>query len=295
MIIETEATFSQPLYSDERETSEQNEIVFHQKSQKMLAWEDIRDGLLRWRIWLLLSYQDIRLRYQRSTLGPFWITLSMAITVYSMGYLYSHLFKMNMHDYFPYLVAGMLGWSLVSTTATELVETFTQSSELIRQIKLPYTLYIHKVIMRNFIIFFHNILVIVPILILFRGTSAWNIHLLLLLPGLLLIYANAFCYGIVLSMIGARYRDISQVIKSLIQIAFFLTPVMWIPDILPPDKRFFALINPVYALIEMVRAPMLGNLPTASNVAMSLLATLVGIALSYYLFTRRRARIIYWI
>ncbi|MCW5583007.1 MAG: hypothetical protein KIT56_03835 [Gammaproteobacteria bacterium] len=130
------------------------DVAFPTINQKKLAWQDIKSGLLNWRIWVMLAYQDIKLRYRRSVLGPFWITLSMAITVYSMGYLYSHLFHVQLAEYFPYLVAGMLSWSLISTTVTDTVETFTANDALLKQIKLPYSLYVHRVVARNLLSFF---------------------------------------------------------------------------------------------------------------------------------------------
>src|SRR5579872_2401511 len=131
---------------------------FRNKSRR-LAFKDILDGLSKWRVWLMLAYQDIKLRYRRSILGPFWITLSMAITVYSMGFLYGHLFRSNLQEYYPFLVAGMLAWGLLATTITDLTDTFIFYEGLIKQIKLPYILYIHRTVARNIIIFFHNILV----------------------------------------------------------------------------------------------------------------------------------------
>lgn len=120
-----------------------------QPNQKKLAWEDFTEGCKKWQTWLLLAYQDIKLRYRRSVLGPFWITISMAITVYSMGFLYAHLFHTAMEQYYPFLVAGMLTWAMISTSVSDLTDTFISSDGLIKQIKLPYTLYIHRVIARK--------------------------------------------------------------------------------------------------------------------------------------------------
>ena len=119
----------------------------------------------------MLAYQDIQLRYRRSVLGPFWLTLSMAITAYSMGFLYGHLFHTDLEQYYPFLVAGLLTWGLLSNAVTDLTDTFMLSDSLIKQIKLPYTLYIHRVITRNIIIFFHNSLVMVPIYILLSAAQ----------------------------------------------------------------------------------------------------------------------------
>src|SRR3990167_10129843 len=230
-----------------------NNVVIPIVSQKQLAWQDFIAGIIKWRIWLLLAYQDIKVRYRRSIFGPFWITLSMAVTVYSMGFLYGHLFHIPIQEYFPYLVAGMLGWSLIATTVTELVDTFSTTQIMLKQIKLPYTLYVHRIIAKNFIIFFHNSLVIIPVILFFPIDIKLDWHVFLLLPGLILFYLNALSYGIVLAMIGARYRDIPQLIKSLMNVIFFITPIMWKLDILPPEKRFIVLLNPFYSFIELIR------------------------------------------
>src|SRR5690242_11037894 len=85
-------------------------VRLKQPNNYQLAINDLVNGLKKWNIWLMLAYQDVKLRYRRSVLGPFWITISMAITVYSMGFLYGHLFHSKLQTYFPFLVAGMLGW-----------------------------------------------------------------------------------------------------------------------------------------------------------------------------------------
>lgn len=267
----------------------------YKKSNKILAIKDFKDGLLKWRIWFLLAYQDLRLRYRRSVLGPFWLTLSMAITVYSMGFLYGHLFHIELHHYFPFLVAGMLAWSFISTNLNDLTDAFITYESLLKERKLPYTLHIQRIVMRNVLVFFHNIIVMIPIYLLFSEGAKINLHTLFLLPSLLLIYINAVFFGLLLAMIAARYRDVSQLIKNLIQVIFFITPVMWNPDVIPANKLFIVWGNPIYPFIEMIRAPLLGNLPSFSIIATSLGITLLTVMFSFMLFMRYRSRIIYWL
>ncbi len=274
---------------------EQDEPRFEHLNQKQLAWQDCAASLRNWRVWFMLAYQDIKLRYRRSVLGPFWITLSMAITVYSMGYLYSHLFHIELRDYFPYLVAGMLAWSLISTVLTDLVDTYTQAEYTLKQIKLPYTLYIHRVIMRNILIFAHNLLVLIPVYLFFNHSIHFGWQMLLIVPGFLLFYANAVSFGLILAMIGARYRDISQIIKSLIQVIFFITPVMWRADVLPPAKQFIAYLNPCFAMLELIRGPLLGYVPNLLCFVLTGVLTIIGLVSASLFFTSRRARIIYWV
>lgn len=295
MSTEQEAVISLTSSSSSILRQEEGEVFYPRYSQKNLAWQDITNGLCKWRVWVMLAYQDIKLRYRRSVLGPFWITISMAITVYSMGFLYGRLFRADLQSYYPFLVAGMLAWTFISSAITELTDTFIVSDSLIKQIKLPYTLYIHRIITRNLIIFFHNLLVMVPIYILFQTGSKINFNTLLLIPGLALIYLNAVMYGIVLAMLGSRYRDISQIIKSLVNVIFFITPIMWSPLILPESDRIFVYFNPFYSFVELIRAPLIGALPSLLNISMVLTVSLVGLLAATHIFIKYRARIIYWL
>jgi ABC-type polysaccharide/polyol phosphate export permease len=263
--------------------------------ERKLAMKDIVDGLLQWRIWFTLAYQDVKLRYRRSVLGPFWITISMAITTYSMGYLYGHLFHTDLQIYFPFLVSGMLSWGLISAQLSDTTDAFSGMESMIKQIKLPYSLYIHRVVTRNIITFFHNIIVIVPIIAIFHEYAKINFNTLLLIPGLIVIYYNAITFGLMFAMIGARYRDIAQVIKSMIQVAFFLTPVMWSPDILPAKDKFIVLLNPFYAFVELVRKPLLGQIPGMSTLIMAVIVSVIGTYLCFNMLSKYRSRIVYWL
>src|SRR5438876_107693 len=107
-----------------------DQITFPSVSQRSLALQDFKNGLSSVNIWLMLAYQDIKLRYRRSILGPFWITISMAITVYTMGFLYGHLFHMDLQLYYPHLVSGMLAWALIASSITELTDAFSTADGL---------------------------------------------------------------------------------------------------------------------------------------------------------------------
>lgn len=276
-------------------TTAEQHFFTSDKTAQQLGFLDIQAGLSQWRIWILLAYQDIKLRYRRSALGPFWLTISMAITVYSMGFLYGHLFRTNLNQYFPFLAAGLLSWTLLSTAISELSDGFTASEGLIKQIKLPYTLYIHRVTARNFVMFFHNILVMIPIIIIFHSTISIGLNMLLLIPNLILIYLNTVCWGMILALIGARYRDVPQIIRSVTQVIFFVTPVIWDPKILPEKYQFIATINPFYSFVELIRIPLLGQAPSSLVYLIAGLSTIIGLFASYFLFVKYRSRIVYWL
>jgi ABC-type polysaccharide/polyol phosphate export permease len=265
----------------------------HQARRK--AYLDFIQGLMMWRVWMALAWQDIKIRYRRSVIGPFWITLSMAITVYSMGFLYSRLFHMSLEDYFPYLVAGMLAWTLVQTTLHEGVDVYLVASSLVRQVKLPYIFHIHRMCFRNCIISAHNLLVMIPIYLFFHQSLSFVLCLPVLLLNILILYMNLIFVTNVLGMVCARYRDMGQVFKSLLQVLFFLTPVMWNPASLGPKYQFLVFLNPLYDFIQLIRMPLIGQLPTLTVYGMVLVFSLLGLSLNYFLFVRYRSRIVYWL
>jgi ABC-type polysaccharide/polyol phosphate export permease len=257
------------------------------------AYQDVIDAVKHWRIWILLGWQDIQLRYRRSVLGPFWLTLSMAITIYSMGFLYGHLFKIDLNTYFPYLAAGILSWNLISTSLIEATDIFAQSESYIKQIRLPYFCFIFRMIFRNLVIFLHNLIAFIPLI--FFLSIPLNGYSLLFVPALLVLALNIAVYGSILAIIGARYRDIAPIIASLIQVAFFLTPIMWMPKLLPERFHYAMQFNPFAHFITLLRQPLLGQaIPLNSLMAIGILS-LGGLFILGLLFSRYRSRIIFWL
>ena len=200
------------------------------RSMSLLAIRDIRDGILLWPLWGRLGWNDILQRYRRSLLGPFWLTASMAIMVVSLGVLYANLFKTEIQDFMPFLCVGLLVWNYISSVIGEAGSLFTGSESYIKQIRLPYSLYVYRFVWSRIIIFAHNFVIYFGILLYF---AIWpGAAILLAIPGFILVTLNVALGSISIGMASARFRDIPQLVGSVIQIAFFMTPVMWKPELL---------------------------------------------------------------
>ena len=110
-------------------------------SHTTLAFRDVIEGARAFRLWSMLGWQDIRQRYRRSTLGPFWLTISMGVLVAALGLLYAGLFKVNVSDYLPFVAVGFIVWGLISDTSHNLLCTVPHNvilscSPLLRQFLL---------------------------------------------------------------------------------------------------------------------------------------------------------------
>lgn len=261
-------------------------------SNLSLALQDLKSGVGSIYIWPMLGWQEIRQRYRRSLLGPFWLTLSTGVLVGAMGPLYGRLFGQDISAYFPYLAISLVTWLLISTMVNELCLAFIAAEGFIKQIKLPLTIHVLRVVWKNLIIFAHNLVIVV--LVLFFFPPPLSLHLLLFPVALLFIVVNALWVGILLGLLCARFRDIPQIIASLMQVALFLTPVMWKAEMLGRNI-FAAKLNPLFHFLEIVRQPLLGGaIPTLSWLVV-IAITGVGYLAALAVFARFRARIAYWV
>lgn len=257
------------------------------------TFADIKDGTLAWQIWGRLGWRETRLRYQRTVIGPFWTTLSLGIFVLITGFLWSHLWHKDVKSYLPFLTSGMIAWLLFSTMVSEGCNTFVASELLVKQLRVPYTMLAWSIVWRNLVVFGHNLLIYVVVVIYAGVPITWAT--LLLIPGLLLLSLNGLWITLTLGLICARYRDIQQVVVSLLQIAMFVTPIFWAPSQLKGRIVVLANYNLLYHYVEIVRAPLMGLAPPALSWAVVIAATVAGWWLTVALYARFRRRLPYWL
>lgn len=253
---------------------------------------DFYEGIVAWRLWSSLGWSDIRQRYRRSVLGPFWMTLSMAVLILVLGYIYSNIFHTDIKTYLPFLSLGFILWGFISTTITESGNAFRESARIIKQVKVPYSIHILRVLWRNFIVLMHTIVLFIPVSLFFalKPTAA----ILLALPGLVLVCVNLAWLELVLAILSTRFRDVPLIVATLVQVAIFATPIMWPVETLG-DRRFIADVNPMYHLIELVRAPLLGATPAPLSWMVAAGMAVAGSILALAMFNQVRRSIVYWL
>src|SRR5262245_1672947 len=266
-------------------------------TMKSAAWRarnDLIEGLKRWPVWSSLAWHDIRIRYIRTMLGPLWITVSMAVFVFAMGFVFSRIFNTDIHEYVPFLTAGYLVWGFISGILLESSTTFALAAPIILSVSAPYSMHVYRAVLRHLIIFGHNALVFVAVIIIAGVPITWAT--LLFIPALALLCITLAWMNLVVAMVGVRFRDLQPIIASVLQLVFFLTPLIWDRHLLV-GKADELLVdgNPFYHLVEIVRAPLLGKVPSLLTIVVVLAMTIIGWYLTYRLFVRFRRRIPYWL
>ncbi len=256
------------------------------------ALHDIRTGWKRRELWMTLGLQDVRQRYRRSKLGPFWITLSMAIMVLALGLLYGQIFGQDLHDYLPFLAAGFVIWGMIASLVNDGCQSFILAEGMIRQLNAPLSIYAYRGLWSTLIAFAHNIWVFLGVALWFGVDLNWN---LLWVPvALLMLFLNGLWMALFLGLLSARFRDVPLIIGSVVQVLFFITPVIWKPDMLP-GRALWLDLNPFYHLVEIMRAPLLGQPPVLGNWLTVIAITIIGWAVALFFYSAYRWRVAYWV
>ncbi|GAB5506233.1 MAG: ABC transporter permease [Rhizobiaceae bacterium] len=262
------------------------------ESVPSLALKDLLKGIQRPELWNTLALHDIRQRFRRSILGPFWITLSMGILVAALSLVFGALFGQDLHIFMPYLATGLIFWTFLTATINEGCESFINSESFVRNVPVPVSSHFFRMFQRNVIVWLHNMAIYVLVILIFQYPLNWN--LLLFIPGLALFLANLMWMSLLAAVISTRFRDIPQLISSLLQVVFYLTPILWSADQFP-ERPFFVAINPAYHLMEVARAPLLGEMPGLLSWAVAILMVPLGATVTIMLYRRAYPRIAYWV
>lgn len=260
------------------------------------AVRDLWDGLRRPDVWGRLGWLEIKRRYRRTTIGPFWNVISLAVFVVTVGTVGAGLWNQSASQYLPFLTSGMLVWMMISASANESCMLFVANSHLFRNGRFDFSTLAYSLVWRNFIVLLHHLVVYVAVVGLL-APGLIGAATMLAVPGLLLLMINGVWVSLLLGMFCLRFRDVQQLVVSVIQISLFMTPVFWPADQLGEGtaRSLFIHLNPLYHAVQVVRAPLLGEVPALESYVAVILIAVVGSAVALWAFSRFRKRITYWI
>ncbi len=241
---------------------------------------------------IYLAWSDVKARYRKSVLGPFWQTLGNLIAVIGFSIVWSSLLEQDMKTFVPSLAIGLIIWQLVAGAIGEGANTFTNESQIIRNVAMPLWFFVVRAMSRQAINFLHNLILIVGVMLYYKipiGQSTW-----FSLFGILLVTANLVWIMFVLGVLGARFKDIEYAINSVLPILFFISPVLFRPNQLS-IKMEIIWLNPLSYFIEAVRAPILGDELPIDSYLILIGMLVLGSVLSYWLYHTRAKRVAFWV
>jgi lipopolysaccharide transport system permease protein len=254
---------------------------------------DIVRSLRLWRIWLRLGMQDVRLRFRRSALGAAWIFVNLTISILSIGVVYGVLFKLEVNTFIPLLTVGLIAWNYITSSIVDGANAFIASEGYIKQIALPVYVYILRwfvSISLTTLLSLATYIVVIPVF----GVGV-GVGILWAIPGLALLALASLLAITIFAHVNAHFRDTSPLAGSIMQVLFYITPVIWPAELLR-QRGAGQLVdfNPFYHLLEVVRQPLLHSRPGAPiNYVVSGALVIAMAVLAVYLLAYYRRRLIF--
>ncbi len=256
-------------------------------------FKDIIDGFANMRTAIWLASEDMRQRYTRTALGPWWGILSNIVFVGAMGITFGALFGQPIATYLPYVAASMACWTFINGVVVEAPASFVRGAGIVTSYPIPLSTMAIRSVADKFALFGHFIAVY-ALLALWLKVPVTLLSFVFIVPALLLYAVAGYGFSLGLGMLGARYRDISPALGSLMMLAFMITPVFWQKVGMTPNSHWLIDFNPFYHLVEIGRAPLLGYHATLTNWLVSGSVAVVILVSGILVFASMRRKIYYW-
>jgi ABC-type polysaccharide/polyol phosphate export permease len=258
------------------------------------ALKDIGYGLHAIPEATFLALWDIRLRYRRSVLGPLWISLTSMAFILGYYMVGTFVFLGNRSNYLVFVASGVIFWQLIVSTLIESSNLFTSKKSQLLSYQSNKTIFIIRLISKQVIILGHQLPIVFVFAFIFDSLS-WKMALFLVFIPFVMFSSVGLIY--VISIIGARFRDIPEFLILFFQLMFFVTPVIWQPSVVSHSAvgRWLLYLNPFFHFLEVLRAPLLGEFPTMASLSATFFIGIVSAIVGFFMFAKFRHRIAYWI
>jgi ABC-2 type transport system permease protein/lipopolysaccharide transport system permease protein len=239
------------------------------------------------------AWLDIVCHYRRSRIGPLWETINILVMVLGLSVVSSAVIGGDVTDLIGYIGLGIIIWTAISALIMEGATTFVRNASLITTSTVSIDCYVGRTVLRTLIVFCHHIVLYFLGLVLLLVPLNWTSPLAL--AGIALLFINGYWIGVVLAFLCARFRDLEQIIRNLLQLGFFVTPVFWKAELVVNSKRAIIDYNVLFYFIEIIRAPLLGQVPPLKYYAVVLGCTIIGYLIAVLVYQRMRRRLAFFV
>jgi ABC-type polysaccharide/polyol phosphate export permease len=242
--------------------------------------------------WLMGSREFI-LTGVGSRLGRLWPTIGLGIRVAFVGAVLGLVLQTRAVDYIPWLATGWAVWGMMSSAITGASSAFSSSKGMMLAMPMPKEAFVIKVVVREMLLLAQNMVLVILVVLVFQVPV--NFALLLLVPGLIITAVFLYGLGLILGPLVAKYKDMGPFISSIIGVMFFVLPIMWKPESIQSDLAHLILgLNPLYHYLQIVRLPLLSEVPTDINYLLAGLGAVVTLIIGTLVLRATRNKIVYW-
>jgi ABC-type polysaccharide/polyol phosphate export permease len=245
--------------------------------------------------WGYSTWLDIIIRYRKSKFGLLWILVPPMMYILGMGYFFAKVQGMNPLVFMPHIGCGYMLFRLITMVMVESTSVLPMHSGYILDGKVRLTDFVLRVVFKAGFYFLTSLFVLGPVLVASPIFHPEGIPASLF--GFLLLMLNMVWISGVISLFGARFPDAHEFMGNVFILGFLITPILWYPSTAPANTLhgIFMRMNPAYHMIELVRAPLLGQPITGHSMYLVIFAIFFGWGLWIWLYRRYARYVALWV
>ena len=234
----------------------------------------------------ILTANITKTRYRRSAIGVAWTLLNPILTMGVLSFAFSHVFRLSVRSYPVYVLTGLICWNFFSQATTHAMNTMVWGSGLLKRVYLPRAIFTVASIANGTLNLALALIPLAAIMVVLRHPVS---PALLFVPvAVVLLVLFALGIALLVSAFAALWVDVVEMYGVILQMWFFLTPVMYPEAILPPGFRRLLELNPMVHLLRLFRDPVYsGTVPPAAAIALGAAIALVTAAVGWMVFSAR--------
>jgi lipopolysaccharide transport system permease protein len=261
------------------------EYVIEPAGRKLFNWTEL------WRykeLFYFFTWRDIKIKYKQTVLGFLWAVLQplLMMTIFTLFFGRALNIPSENLPYPVYVFSGLLIWNIFSTGLSNAANSMVNNASIIKKIYFPRLIVPVSSILVALFDFLMALLLFAGILVLYQQPVSWTIVFYWPLAIFLSIIAT-LGLGCWLAALNVKYRDFRYVIPFLIQILFFLTPVIYPISLLKyPLLQYLLVASPMYLAVEFFRLPLTNATPDLSLVLISLTSNMILLLVGIIYFRR---------
>jgi len=255
-------------------------------SRLKVAVKDVFSSFKHFEVAFALALSNFNRAYRFLSLGRIWRSLNTLIFVLILGIFYSTILDRELSYYLPYLATGYVVWNFLSGFVMEGLNVFIKGSKIFSSYDTPLNTFVLSLSLKLLIQLFIDLIPVMLIYIAVGNTPTWT---WLYFPiGVLIIYIAGYGTALILGILNALVRDLSQMIPSILRVGFFVTPVIWSVE-MAAKRAALVTYNPLYYFVEIARKPLLGGIPDpiAYIVTISIALGLLIVGFCVFAYGRR--------
>ena len=267
-------------------------ITVNEEVEMRAGCRDLVESVRRKDVWLFFAVSDTKARYARSTLGPWWITLGTLLGVVGLGLVWSAVMKLELAQMLPNLAVGLVLWFMIAGIISESPQCYVNQGGIIRNYSLPLMIHNLRLMSKHVVNFFHNLSIVVVVFAIYHAPSFFDLGWGVL--GFIIILFNLAWLSVLLSLMGARFRDLGPTVDALMPVMFFLTPILYKKSDVIDTAVWFS-YNPIANLFSLVKDPMLSLPHHPENYLAMFGLGIVGWCIALMVLSRTHKKVVFWI